>query len=153
MPTNYDKFNGAEPNAFKNAWQMAGNVSVRYPGLEKNSSFYPWFGHSHDVRWILDYHIENASSYYGTQTQFWQPRIATGVKYKHHCSKRRYSHDEIHENNNTYPPMWPFGAVVHVIHYNWWGNWQWEISHTNKGKVTPQHCQSTTLDDETVLTF
>jgi hypothetical protein len=124
MPTNYDKLAG--PVSSVEAWRAAGNVSIRFPGIEKkNSSFYPWFGHSRDVRWVQDYHLENASSYYGTRQQFWQPHIATAASYHFNASSNPYQH------NPPSPLSWGKGdAILHVIHYNWWGNWQWDVAGT-----------------------
>ena len=129
MPTNYDKLGG--PVSSVDAWRIAGNVSVRFPGIEKtNSSFYPWFGHSRDVRWVMDYHLENASSYYSNGQQFWQPRIATAAKYQQsNFSKQMYGVANVSSWTKT------GDAVLHVIHYSWWGNWQWKVKkdlqHTN----------------------
>lgn len=70
MPQNYDKLGGGV-SAFQE-WVHAGNQSKRIPGFSRNASFYPWFGHSHDLRWVLDYHTENQSSIYNPGRQFWQ---------------------------------------------------------------------------------
>jgi hypothetical protein len=141
MPTNYDKLGGSVASV--ESWKAAGNVSVRFPGIVKqNSSFYPWFGHSRDTRWVQDYHLENASSYYGTQEQFWQPRIATAVLYRWNQSA----------NPNAAAPSfrsWGFGyAVMHVIHYSWWGNWMWQVS-----KGYPKNNTFASTEMETMLEF
>ena len=122
MPTNYDKLGGSV--SYVDAWKMAGNISIRFPGIIKhNSSFYPWFGHSNDIRWVLDYHIENASSYYGTKQQFWQPKIATSAKYVY--NNINSSMESLRQANVL---SWGAGdAIIHVIHYSWWGNWQWGV--------------------------
>lgn len=119
MPSNYDKLGGSVSSV--DAWRRAGNVSVRFPGIEKNSSFYPWFGHSLDVRWVQDYHLENGSSYYASHRQFWQPRIATAARFQ--------------SEGRTGALSWAAGAVLHVIHYNWWGNWQWELQRHEVGQL------------------
>ena len=108
MPTNYDKLGGGAGST--RSWIAAGNHSERFPDVVRNSSFYPWFGHSNDLRWVLDYHTENASSYYRPERSFWQADIGTAAKY----------------NSTTFSPRvtdWTNVAdvVLHVIHYDWWG--------------------------------
>jgi len=49
MPQNYDKLGGKVSSV--RSWEAAGNRSMRYPHIERNSSFYPWFGHSNDQRY------------------------------------------------------------------------------------------------------
>lgn len=115
MPTNYDKLGGGVSSMQE--WRQAGNVSFRIPTLKRNASFYPWFGHSRDLRWVLDYHTENASSIYSPQRQFWQATVGTAAKY----------------NASTFSPRvhkWTRvqDAVIHMIHYDWWGNWQWQLA-------------------------
>lgn len=114
MPESYDKLSGQVRSV--RAWEIAGNVSRRFPNVSKNSSFYPWFGHSRDIRWVQDYHTEHTNvSYYDEGFQFWRPTIATAVSYDHVEKMRQWEADRYSE------------AVMHVIHYNWWGNWQWNI--------------------------
>ncbi|KAG7356230.1 hypothetical protein IV203_000916 [Nitzschia inconspicua] len=120
IPTNYDKLAGAISSI--DAWRAAGNVSIRFPGVEKkNSSFYPWFGHSRDIRWVQDYHTENSSSYYASRQQFWQPNIATAASYQYNATNSLYNPPNVSSWGNG-------DAIIHVIHYSWWGNWQWEVA-------------------------
>ena len=120
MPTGYTKLGGAQSSV--EAWRVAGNVSKRFKYIKKeNTTIYPWFGHSRDVRWVMDYHEENDNtSYYDLQHQFWRPRIGTAAKY----------------NVTTFSPRvgnWTIpDAVLHVIHYSWWGNWQWHLDSINE---------------------
>mmetsp|Transcript_23494 Transcript_23494/g.34669 ORF Transcript_23494/g.34669 Transcript_23494/m.34669 type:complete len:913 (-) Transcript_23494:156-2894(-) len=109
MPRNYAKLGGSLSSV--EAWRIAGNQSQRFSFLHKNSSFYPWFGHSKDTRWTQDYHLENRSSYFDPNRQFWQPNIATSVKY-----------------NNSWTGSDLKDSIIHVIHYDWWGNWQWRLT-------------------------
>lgn len=118
MPTNYDKLGGGAGST--QSWVAAGAKSERFPSVVRNSSFYPWFGHSNDLRWVLDYHTENESSYYRPEWSFWQAGVGTGAKY----------------NATTFSPRvaeWTNvdDVVLHVIHYDWWGNWQWKLKSVN----------------------
>lgn len=123
MPTNYDKLGGGA--GASKSWEAAGNISKRFPKIRRNASFYPSFGRSNDVRWTLDWHTENASSLYrstntgdaaGESSTFWQSTVGTAAKW----------------NETTFSPRvgsWTeIGDVVlHVMHYDWWGNWQWRL--------------------------
>lgn len=130
MPVGYDKFSGAARSV--RAWEMAGNVSQRFPTITKNSSFYPWFGHSRDTRWVQDFHTENASSYYFDGNgedqhfaqQFWQPTIATSVLYNNTHKMKAWEQQDYEQ------------AVLHVIHYDWWGNWQWKVANLTGSTIT-----------------
>jgi hypothetical protein len=119
MPEGYTKFGGGVSSV--NAWSLAHNVSVRFPLLKRNASIYPYFGHSRDSRWAMDYHTEDDNtSYYESESQFWRPTIATAAKY----------------NATTFSPRvdnWTNidEAILHVIHYDWWGNWQWKLQEIN----------------------
>eukprot|EP01052_Picozoa_sp_SAG31_P004019 SAG31_NODE_161_length_21899_cov_16.832844_19_plen_894_part_00 len=115
MPENYDKLGGGAGNV--RSWEAAGNKSQRFPDIVRNSSFYPFFGHSNDLRWVLDWHVENGSSYFDPGTSFWRSSIGTGAKYNQTTfSKKVGSWTNIDD------------VVLHVIHYDWWGNWQWKLS-------------------------
>jgi hypothetical protein len=115
MPDNYDKLAGGKGQ--RRTWEAAGAKSQRFPSVVRNSSFYPWFGHSNDIRWVLDYHTENASSYYEPPVSFWQSSVGTGAK---------YNQTSFSQNVDTWTNV--ADAIVHVIHYDWWGNWQWRLS-------------------------
>jgi hypothetical protein len=52
MPTNYDKLGGGA--GATQSWVAAGAKSERFPSVIRNSSFYPSFGHSNDLRWVLE---------------------------------------------------------------------------------------------------
>jgi hypothetical protein len=111
MPTNYDKLGGGVSSV--ESWRAAGNVSVRFPGIEKNSSFYPWFGHSRDIRWVQDFHLENASSFYSAGQQHWQAPIGTAVRYQ-------YKTGEDDRKDKKLPAVLSWSgvnAILHVIHY------------------------------------
>ena len=90
------------------------------PGLARNSSFYPYFGHSRDLRWDLDYHTENATSYFRPQRQFWQAGVGTAALFNRSTFSRNVASWTRVED-----------AVLHVIHYDWWGNWQWRLKEVN----------------------
>ena len=69
------------------------------------------------TRWNLDYYTENGSSYYQPAVSFWQASIGTAARY----------------NKTTFSPRvssWTAveDGVLHVIHYDWWGNWQWRLN-------------------------
>ena len=118
MPDNYDKLGGGVSSTQE--WRHAGNMSVRFPGFSRNASIYPWFGHSNDKRWELDYHTENSSSNFAGGSSFWQASVGTAAKY----------------NASTFSPRvadWKNvnDVVLHVIHYDWWGNWQWKLKSIN----------------------
>jgi hypothetical protein len=118
MPENYDKLGGGVSSSPE--WLHAGNMSVRFPGFSRNASIYPWFGHSNDKRWALDYHTENSSSNFARGSSFWQASVGTAAKY----------------NASTFSPrvaLWKNvgDIVLHVIHYDWWGNWQWKLKSIN----------------------
>ena len=58
---------------------------------------------------------------------FWQAGIGTAAKY----------------NETTFSPRvggWTnvADAVVHVIHYDWWGNWQWKLDSIDPETQTMQ---------------
>ena len=115
MPKGYDKLGGGVSSA--RSWEAAGNHSERFGQIVRNSSFYPWFGHSNDLRWVLDYHTENDSSYFDPLSSFWRSEIGTAAKYNSTTFSKRVG-DWTNVDD----------AVIHVIHYDWWGNWQWKLS-------------------------
>ena len=123
MPTNYDKLAGGV-SAFEE-WKLAGNQSKRIAGFSRNASFYPWFGHSHDLRWVLDYHTENQSSIYSPGRQFWQAEIGTAA---------HYNATTFSKNVGRWTNVGD--AVLHVIHYDWWGNWQWQLKEVDVAAST-----------------
>jgi len=112
LPEGYDKLAGEVSSV--SSWLAAGNHSLRYPEIVRNNSFYPWFGHSNDIRWVMDYHLENESSYFRPPQSFWQSQIGTATRYNQTTFSKRVSN---WTNVND--------ALIHVIHYDWWGNWQW----------------------------
>jgi len=77
MPMGYAKFGGSVSSV--KAWIKAKIQSQQYPSVQKpNTTIYPWFGHSRDNRWVMDYHTEqDNASYYDGQHQFWRPSIGT----------------------------------------------------------------------------
>jgi len=88
MPANYDKLGGGAGS--EREWLRAGNVSHRFPSVRRNSSFYPAFGWSNDVRWVLDWHTENASSLFaptnsddakGMSSSFWQSSVGRAARW------------------------------------------------------------------------
>jgi len=117
MPMNYDRLAGGGSTR---EWVQAGNVSKRYPQILRNSSWYPYFGHSNDIRWVLDYHTENDSSVYNPKTSFWQASKGTMAMYNTTTFSKKV---------NTWTNV--RDAVAHVIHYDWWGNWQWKLDSVN----------------------
>ena len=144
MPTNYDKLGGGA--GATQSWVAAGAKSERFPSVIRNSSYYPWFGHSNDLRWVLDYHTENQSSYYRPEWSFWQAGIGTGAKYTPRVRYLPYKSFNLPVLGSIYDRCLPWSrynastfsprvadwtnvddVVLHVIHYDWWGNWQWKL--------------------------
>ena len=105
MPDNYDKLAGGKGQIA--TWEAADAHSERFPEIVRNSSFYPWFGHSNDIRWVLDYHTENESSYFKPPVSFWQSSVGSGAKY----NKTTFSKNVAQWTNVD-------DAIVHVIHYD-----------------------------------